>query len=83
MPGDDLCYGVRDTPPVAERQGTLEQRVRRMAERQGLRLRGSRRQDPLATDYGQWRVETARGRVLRLGHLDELQRWLATPPAER
>jgi hypothetical protein len=35
---------------------TQEQRVRRMAERQGLELRKSRRRDPLALDYGRWWV---------------------------
>lgn len=32
-----------------------------MAERQGLRLVKSRRRDPLAVDFGKYRVETADG----------------------
>lgn len=35
---------------------TRERRVRRMAERQGLRLVKSRRRDPLAKDYGLYMV---------------------------
>jgi hypothetical protein len=31
-----------------------ENRLRRMAERQGLELRKSRRRDPRAKDYGRW-----------------------------
>jgi hypothetical protein len=38
-----------------------ENRLRRMAERQGLRLVKSRRRDPLAIDFGRYRVETADG----------------------
>ncbi|HMH94010.1 MAG TPA: hypothetical protein VK586_23390 [Streptosporangiaceae bacterium] len=38
-----------------------ENRLRRMAERQGLRLVKSRRRDPLAVDFGKYRVETADG----------------------
>jgi hypothetical protein len=33
-----------------------ENRLRRMAERQGLRLVKSRRRDPLALDYDRWMV---------------------------
>jgi hypothetical protein len=36
-----------------------ENRLRRMAERQGFRLVKSRRRDPRAVDYGTYRVETA------------------------
>ena len=38
-----------------------ENRLRRMAERQGLRLVKSRRRDALAIDYGKYRIETADG----------------------
>ncbi len=38
-----------------------ENRLRRMARRQGLRLVKSRRRDPLAIGYGLYRVETADG----------------------
>lgn len=38
-----------------------ENRLRRMAKRQGLRLVKSRARDPLAVTYGTYRVETADG----------------------
>jgi len=38
-----------------------ENRLRRMTERQGLRFVKIRRRDPLAVDYGKYRVETADG----------------------
>lgn len=38
-----------------------ENRLRRMAERQGLRLVKSRRRDPLAVDFGKYRIETGDG----------------------
>jgi hypothetical protein len=37
-----------------------ENRLRRMAERQGLRLEKSRRRDPNAWDYGTWQLTDAR-----------------------
>lgn len=36
-----------------------ENRLRRMAERQGLKLEKSRRRDPRATDYGTYRLTDA------------------------
>ena len=38
-----------------------ENRLRRMAERQGFRLVKSRRRDPLAVGYGRYRIETGDG----------------------
>jgi len=38
-----------------------ENKIRRMAERQGFRLVKSRRRDPFAPDFGKFRVETADG----------------------
>lgn len=38
-----------------------ENRLRRMAERQGFRLVKSKRRDVLAIDYGKYRIETADG----------------------
>ena len=42
-----------------------ENRLRRVAQRRGLRLEKSRRRDPNALDYGQWWVmdESTRGLV--------------------
>lgn len=68
--------------PVPETR-TQEMNLRKKAKRQGYRLRSSRRRDPNATDYGQWRVETPRGRVVMTGDLEHVGTWLATPRAER
>lgn len=38
-----------------------ENRIRRMAERQGFRMVKSRRRDPRAVDFGRYRVETGDG----------------------
>jgi hypothetical protein len=44
---------------------TRETRLRRMAERQGLALRKSRRRDPLAKDYGlYWVVDPDAGQAI-------------------
>jgi hypothetical protein len=64
-----------------------ENRLRRMAQRQGLRLVKSGRRDPLAVDYGKYRVETPDGvEPARFASpmgwglsLDEAERRLSTP----
>lgn len=61
---------------------SLEMKLRKAAERQGYVLRGSRRRDPNALDYG-WRVETPKGKVVVRGDLDEIEAWLYTPRNER
>lgn len=66
-----------------------ENRLRRMAGRQGFRLVKSRRRDPYAIDYGTYRVETADGvepaRFASPGgwglKLDEVERRLTRPDA--
>lgn len=73
---------------TAER--TQQQRVRRMAERQGLDLVISRRRDPRAIDYGahylvkaggeHWR---SREQVAEFRSLDEVEAWLDTPRDQR
>jgi hypothetical protein len=45
---------TRRIPVTAEK--VRENRLRRMAERQGLELRKSRRRDPRAKDYGRWYI---------------------------
>jgi hypothetical protein len=45
---------TRGIPVTAEK--VRENRLRRMAERQGLELRKSRRRDPRAKDYGRWYI---------------------------
>lgn len=63
-----------------------ENRLRRMAERQGLRLEKSRRRDPRATDYGRWTIFA--GNDIRRGNLtieqvEEYLTWEIDPKAER
>ena len=58
-----------------------ENRVRRMAERQGLALRKSRRRDPYAIDYGTyWLIDPSMNAVTHeCGNLDEVEEWLTRP----
>jgi hypothetical protein len=66
-----------------------ENRLRRMAERQGYQLVKSRRRDPRAWDYGTWGIidpftnawvlhDFATGRGYGLD-LDEIEAWLTRP----
>lgn len=54
-----------------------ENRLRRMAERQGLALRKTRRHDPRALDYGRYQLMRGRTRVLDTKSLDELEAYLS------
>jgi hypothetical protein len=69
-----------------------ENRLRRMADRQGLRLVKSRRRDPRAVDYGGYMlVDQATNAVVAgvgaLGRpvwdLDQVEAWLTSDPKER
>ena len=58
-----------------------ENRVRRMAQRQGLMLRKSRRRDPYATDYGRYWLADINTSGLIFGDqwgatLEEIEEWL-------
>ena len=57
-------------------QKSAEIRVRRMAERQGLRLHKSRRRDRMASDYGVYTLTTARNRVIARGALNAIEAFL-------
>jgi len=59
---------------VAEK--SREIRLRRMAERQGLTVRKSRRRDPRAIDYGRWWVVHPDERFVELTDTDALERYL-------
>jgi hypothetical protein len=52
-----------------------ENRIRRVAERRGYRLTKSRRRDPLAVDYGQWKL-TGKGRDHVFSDLDGVEAFL-------
>jgi hypothetical protein len=53
-----------------------ENRLRRMAERQGLALRKTRRLDERALDYGRYRLVRGRTTVLDTKALDEVEAYL-------
>jgi hypothetical protein len=68
-----------------------ENRLRRMADRQGLRLEKSRRRDPRAVDYGKYIVvDQATGAVVvgtgPIGRptwdLDQVEAWLMSDPSD-
>ncbi len=57
---------------------TREQRLRRMADRQGLKLHKSPRRDPYATDFGEYWL-TARDKLVpgtRARGMDHIERYL-------
>lgn len=56
-----------------------ENRLRRMAQRQGLRLAKTRRLDPLAIDYGTYQLVPAKGKPLGPFTIDEVERQLTSP----
>lgn len=58
-----------------------ENRLRRMAQRQGLALRKSRRRDPRAVDYGgYWLIDVSTDALVAGGQfgisLDAIEEWL-------
>lgn len=58
-----------------------ENRLRRAAERQGLRLVKSRRRDPRALDYGRWEILNGDGRPVTDGlTLDDVEAYLHGDP---
>jgi hypothetical protein len=56
-----------------------ENRLRRMAARQGYRLVKTRRIDPLATDYGTYHLVPDTGKQQGPFKLDEVEKRLTTP----
>jgi hypothetical protein len=72
---------------ITERNKVRENRLRRMAKRQGLQLMKSRRRDPCALGYGGYMlVDAATNSVVagevdsrRALDLDEVEEWLTTP----
>lgn len=56
-----------------------ENRLRRMAARQGFRLVKTRRLDPLAMDYGTYHLVPAKGKQLGPFKLDEVEKRLMSP----
>jgi hypothetical protein len=68
-----------------------ENRLRRMAERQGLALQKSRRRDPRAIDYGMYTLIDPSTNTIVAGHvegraaftIDEVEDWLTNPVEQR
>ncbi len=68
---------------VTTREKGRENRLRRMADRQGLFLRKSRRRDPRALDYDSWWIIDLRTSLLIAGDewgwsLDDVEEWLTS-----
>ena len=66
---------------LSTKERVLENRVRRMAQRQGLRLIKSRRRDPQALDFGSYVLVDIESNSLVFGDqfgatLDEVAEWL-------
>ena len=65
-----------------------ENRLRRMAERQGYKLAKSRRRDPRAYDYGTWTIVEPHTNTLVAGgkygsmDLDAVEAWLTDGESE-
>ena len=54
--GESPAKGGKVGNPMEKPEKVRENRLRRMAKRQGLRLVKNGRRDPRATDYGTWRI---------------------------
>jgi hypothetical protein len=76
---DDLGTLGRMTTGIASSKAR-ENRLRRTAERRGLRLVKSRRRDPRALDYGSWYItDASTSGLLTSEHgidLDQVEAWL-------
>lgn len=75
---------------MAHQRHTRENRLRRMAQRQGLRLVKNRRRDPRAIDYGNYQIIDWSSKGHRLPgatpsvqfespDLDKIEEWLNRP----
>jgi len=86
-PGGDPCESTQNTNLITKNEAVMdaktkvrENRLRRMASRQGLRLEKSRQRDPMALDYGKYRlVNGPPGHIhifIGQGDLDQVAEWL-------
>lgn len=62
--------------PTDNEYKTRENRVRRMAERQGLKLAKTRRRDPRAVDYGHYFLSREGVQLLTTPNLDDVEHFL-------
>jgi hypothetical protein len=69
---------------MTETDRVQENRVRRMADRQGFALSKNRRRDPLARDYGEIYILDEHGtRIGTFKSLDDAEAWLKNPERRR
>jgi hypothetical protein len=70
---------------MASSDKVRENRLRRMADRQGLALRKRRRRDPRALDYGLYDLiePTEKWAVAEAMTIDEVEAWLTNPVEQR
>jgi hypothetical protein len=77
---------------MADAEKTRENRLRRMAERQGYTLKKSRRRDPRAIDYGMYVIVNPMTNTVVAGEattgrpefsLDDVEEWLAMEREDR
>jgi hypothetical protein len=76
---------------MTQEEKIRENRLRRMAERQGLAVRKSRRRDPNAWDFGTYQIVEPRRNFLVLGSqtggygesLDSVEEWLTSRKLSR
>jgi hypothetical protein len=68
---------------VSQDEKVRENRLRRMADRQGLKLTRSRRRDPRALDYGLYWLAEIRSDTLVTSEsgmtIDQIEAWLTQP----
>ena len=71
--------------PTSTSEKVRENRLRRVAERQGLALHKNPRRDPRALDYGTWRVVNLRSRTRgrEFPGLDAVEAYLLADPSAR
>src|SRR5262249_22985644 len=62
-----------------QKEKVRENRLRRMAARQGLKLSRTRRLDSLAIDYGTYHLVPAKGKALGPLTIDEVEERLTSP----
>jgi uncharacterized protein YcfL len=67
---------------LSTQEKVRENRIRRMAGRQGLQLVKSRRRDPRALDYGMYWLVDNSGVEVTSGDADAIEAWLTGEGAE-
>lgn len=80
-----MASNILQEDAMSDAEKVRENRLRRMAERQGFALTKSRRRDPRATDYGMFMIINAQTNTVVTGtegtgrpnmSLDDVEQWL-------